>query len=89
MSTIGDVINQFKPKAKVGKRSLYGLTEVGKLKAEEFGVEGKGWKILSYLDDNGTSSLREICEGLGWKEEDTREILRRMMNEGYVRRVTQ
>ncbi len=89
MPTIGDVINQFKPKAKVGKRGLYGLTEVGKLKAEEFGVEGKGWKMLSWLDDNGASSLREISEGLGLKEEDTKELLRRMMNEGYVRRVSQ
>jgi DNA-binding transcriptional regulator PaaX len=33
--------------------------------------------------------LREICEGLGWKEEDVKELLRRMMNEGYVRRVAQ
>lgn len=59
------------------------------MKAEEFGVQGKGWKVLSFLDDNGTSSVREICEGLGFKEEDATEILRRMINDGYVRRVSQ
>lgn len=89
MATIGDLIQQFKPRQKVGRRSLYGLTEIGKVKAEEFGVQGRGWKVLSFLDDNGTSSLRDICEGLGWKEEDTQEILRRLLNDGFVRRIAQ
>lgn len=84
-----ELVQSLRPKPKVGRRSLYGLTEVGKVKAEEFGVQGKGWKVLSYLDDNGTSSVREICEGLGLKEEDTTEILRRMISDGYVRRISQ
>ena len=81
-----DIIKSFVPARKVraGSRASYGLTELGKQKAETFGLEGPTWEVLGYLNDNGPSSLNDICDGLHLKTERAREILNRLINSRYV-----
>jgi hypothetical protein len=79
-----EVIKALRPTNKVRKRSLWGLTPSGKKKAEEYGAQGIRWHILNYLDDNGESSLRDICETTHIKEDDGREILRGLHADGLI-----
>ena len=81
-----DIVKSFIPahKVRVGSRASYGLTELGKTKAETFGLEGVTWQILGYLNDNGPSSLNDICEGLHFMPERAREILNRLITSRYV-----
>ena len=85
-----DLVKSYVPaRSRVGRKCSYGLTELGKQKAEEFEDAGTTkWKVLNYLDDNGVSSLREICEGLHLPEDTAKELLRKSMDSGYALRVT-
>ena len=85
-----DVLEQFKPKRKVrlGTRCTYTLTQLGKSKAEEFGLSGPSWQVLAYLDENGQCTMRDITEGVHFSEEKTKEVLKRLIDSGYVKRVT-
>lgn len=85
-----DVIDQFRPRKKVrlGTRSTYMLTQLGKTKAEEFALSGPVWTVLAYLDDNGQCTMRDISEGAHFSEEKTKEVLKRLIDSGYVKRVS-
>jgi len=90
MGTIGDLIDNFRPRRKVrlGTRCTYALTPMGKIKAEEFGLNGPSWDVLAYLDENHQSTVAEISEGTHHKEDRVKEVVRRLIASGYVKRVT-
>lgn len=81
-----DVVKSFIPahKVRVGSRCSYGLTQAGKEKAETFGFEGPKWEVLTYLNDNGASTLNDISEGMHLKVERVKEVLNRLIRERYV-----
>ena len=90
MGNIGDLIETFRPRRKVrlGMRCTYALTPLGKTKAEEFGLNGPSWDVLAYLDENHQSTVAEISEGTHYKEDRVKEVLKRLIASGYVKRVT-
>ncbi len=87
---IGDLVDTFRPRRKVrlGIRCTYQLTQLGKTKAEEFGLSGPSWDVLAYMDENGASTIKEVAEGCHFSPEKTKEVLKKLIDSGYVRRVT-
>lgn len=87
---LAELLDRFRPRRKVGlgMRCTYALTELGKTKAEEFGMSGPAWDVLAYLDENHQSTVQEISEGTHYKEDRVKEILKRLIASGCVRRVT-
>lgn len=85
---IGDFIRVHK-KATVGTHSTYGLSALGKTKAEEFALSGPRWEVLAMLNENGPSSVREIAEETKLSPEKVKAILRGHIRSGYVKKVSQ
>jgi len=77
-------------KAKIDSRASYGLTELGKTKCEDYLGEGGSvtLNVMSYLDDHGPSRIRQIAKDLDMHEDDTKEVLKKLVSSGYVRIVT-
>ena len=78
----------FRKKATVGVHHSYGLTALGKTKAEEFSLSGPKWEVLAVLNENGPSSVSEIAEESKSSTDKIKAILRMLIRSGYVRRVT-
>ena len=76
-------------RTKVGMRQSYGVTTLGKTKAEEFSLSGPPWKVLAYLAEDGPSSVNEIERETGMSTEKVTLILKSLLNNGYVQTVTQ
>lgn len=79
--------NFFKPKVKISTNNAYGLTPLGKTKAEEFALSGPKWEALAILNENGPSSVGEVAEELKCSPEKVRAILRSLIKSGYIRRI--
>lgn len=74
-----------KRKIKIGKRSQYSLTPLGKIKTESFSIENKvAYNVSDYLNENGASSVGEIASGLHESDERVTEALKRLLASGYV-----
>ena len=88
---IEDLIYSFRPRRRVriGVRGTFGLTQLGKVKVDELGVEGPPWEILSYLDEHGPSSLSEIAEGTHLSDEKVKTVTNKLIRAGYIRKVQQ
>lgn len=78
----------FKAKHQVGMHSVYGLTPLGKRKAE-LSLSGPQWEVLTYLNENGSSSVSEISGEIKASPEKVRAILRNLLQSGYVRKESQ
>jgi DNA-binding MarR family transcriptional regulator len=89
MGHIGELFDTFRPrrKIKLGTRCTYALTPLGKTKAEEFAATGPAWDVLAYLDENHQSTIADISEGTRHKEDRVKEVLKRLISSGYVKRV--
>lgn len=87
---VADLIRSVIPArdVRIGVRASYGLTELGKTKAETFSLEGPTWEVLAYLDENGPCSFNELVEGCHMKTENMKTMLKRLIVSGYVRAVT-
>lgn len=86
---IGDLIDQFRPRRKVrlGTRCTYMLSQLGKGKVEEFGLSGPQWDVLAYLDENGQCTIKEISDGTHHSDDKVKQILKKLIGAGYVKRV--
>ena len=78
-----------KTRVKVGKRQSYGVTALGKEKAEKFDLPGLRWKVLAYLSEFGPSSLSEVTRETNLNDEKVMLILKGLMEDGYVTPVSQ
>jgi len=78
---------QVRRKIRLGTRCTYALTPLGKKKAEEFAATGPLWDVLAYLDENHESTISDIAEGTPHKEDRVKEVLKRLISSGYVKRV--
>lgn len=71
------------------KRGTYGLTELGKIKANEYGLAGPRWEVLNDLDDNGPSSKREISERIHIPEDKVKVVLQSLEADRFVTEMAQ
>jgi len=78
-----------KSRARVGKHQSYGVTTLGKQKAEEFALSGPRWKVLAHLAEDGPSSMSEIMRETNLSDEKVKLILKGLMDDGYVIPVSQ
>lgn len=78
----------FKPKKQVGLHQTYGLTPLGKTKAEEFSLAGSRWEVLACLSENGPSSVTEISGEVRTSPEKVKAMLKGLIRSGYVRQVS-
>lgn len=76
-------------RVKVSLRASYGVTALGKQKAEEFALSGPRWEVLAYLAEEGPSSISEIEKQVGMSGDKVKLILRQLISSSYVQRVTQ
>ena len=67
------------------KRVAYELTQLGKIKAEEVGLGGAEWEVLSYINDHGPSPKQEISAETHMAEQKVKVILGRLQASGYVK----
>ena len=84
---ISDMFRRKTPTA--GTHLTYGLTPLGKTKAESFTNNTPSALALSALNENGVSSVAEIADELKTSPEKIKAILRGLIKSGYVRRVSQ
>jgi DNA-binding MarR family transcriptional regulator len=71
----------------VADHMVVGLTPLGKSKAEHFTASGPIFDVLSYLQDNGASSIKDIAGELHTTPKKARVIVKEMISSGYVRRM--
>jgi len=88
---LGDVIKGIDyARSKRAKRfNNYALTELGKRKVEEYGVDGFEGRVMNDLDDNGPSTLREIAGRVPLEERRAKEVLEKLIAKQRVIRVAQ
>jgi len=63
------------------------LTELGKVKAEDYGGKGPEFDVMNDLNDNGPSTAREISERLHMEEKIARVVLDHLIMKQRVVRV--
>jgi len=78
----------FKKKPQVGLHHTYGLTQLGKTKAEEFSLTGPKWEVLACLNENGPSSVAEISEEVNTTTEKVKAMLKGLIRSGYIRQIS-
>ena len=71
-------------RVKVGVRQSYGVTALGKQKAEEFSLSGPRWQVLAYLSENGPSSVAEVTKECSLSDDKAKLILKGLIQNGYV-----
>lgn len=76
-------------RAKVGAHHSYGVTQLGKQKAEEFALSGPRFDVLAHLAEHSPCSVSEIEKECHMSKDKVESILRSLMNDGYVQPVSQ
>lgn len=71
---------------RVGSETTFGLTALGKTKAESASTEGPKFHVLDILN-NGPSSVKELSEETGMADGKIKAIVKSLMSAGYVRRM--
>jgi DNA-binding IscR family transcriptional regulator len=67
------------------KATLVTLTELGKQKSEQVEqATGLRLKVVSYLEENGASSISEISSKIGYPQEQVKEMVNRLYKEQWV-----
>jgi DNA-binding MarR family transcriptional regulator len=67
------------------KTSSIAITSTGKRKVEELSAGGIRFDILSYLEDNGSSTINELADATRANEHKVRETIKRMEHDGWVK----
>ena len=88
---IGNLLDSFRGRRRhrLGVRGAYGLTPLGKTKVDELSVDGPPWQVMSYLDENGPSSLSEIGSGVHIGDDKVKSVTNKLIRSGYIRKVEQ
>ena len=76
-------------RAKVGQHQSYGVTPLGKQKAEEFALSGPRLSVLQHIAENAPCSVNEIVRECNMNDEKVKHVLRSLMSEGYVQPMAQ
>lgn len=78
----------FRGKTDVGTNHTYGLTALGKTKAEDLSLHGNKGTVVACMNENGASSISEISEETKINTEHVKNILRILIKSGYVHKVS-
>ena len=70
------------------KQSNIAITQTGKRKVEELSAGGIKFDILSYLEDNGSSSINELADATRANEHKVRMTIKSMIHDGWVKEST-
>lgn len=65
----------------------YGLTPLGKTKAEQYTVNTPQAQVLSYLNENGVSTVSDIAGEIRKSPEVTKLIIRQLLRNGWIRKI--
>jgi len=76
-----------KRRSQAGINVTFGLTPLGKTKAEQFSATGPKFDILAALDEGGPSSVSEIAEETKMSTNKVKTIIKQLVASGYVRKV--
>lgn len=76
---------QFRNKTKV--KPQYGLTPLGKIKAEEFHIAGAKGEVIGTLEEIGSGTIGEIAEASKMTPERVKLILQSLISNGYVGKI--
>jgi predicted transcriptional regulator len=89
IKSIGKMVTP-RGKAKIDSYASYGLSELGKVHVEDYlGEDGSvTLNVMSYLDEHGPSRIRTIAKDLDMHEDEVKEVLKKLLSQGYVRMVT-
>ena len=77
-----------KHKTDVGTNHTYGLTALGKTKAEELALQGNKGTVAACMNENGASSISEISEETKINPEHVKTVLRVLIKNGYAHKVS-
>jgi len=69
---------------KVGSRTVFRLSPIGKEKAQNMEAEGKTLAVLDYLDSAGPSTISDISEQTRQKEDEARLVIKNLLSKHYV-----
>lgn len=74
----------------MGKKRLnsVSITQTGKRKVEELSAGGIKFDILSYLEDNGSSTVNELAEITRADEHKIRLTVKSMIKDGWIKEST-
>lgn len=72
---------------KAQTHDTFGLTSLGKEKAEKFTSTNADSMILNHLNENGVSTISEISQDLRTSPQKVKMVVRSLMRRGYVRKV--
>jgi len=61
------------------------LTSLGRQKANNFGLDGVKFDVLTTMAEQGPCSIGEIANATGLSDEQTQRIVRSLVQSGYVR----
>lgn len=76
-------------RARVGIHQSYGVTALGKQKAEQFALDGPPWKILAHIAEDGPCSISELEKEVGMSNDKVKRVLKGLIDDGYVQGVSQ
>lgn len=74
----------FGRRSSAGIHTTFGLTPLGKTKAEQFSLQGPRFDVLSHLDENGPSSVAEIAEEQKMSTKKVKAIIKLLIKEELV-----
>lgn len=66
------------------KSKAYHLTDIGKKKHDQYAGGEPRLTILSYLDETGASTVKEISEGTNLNEDRVESAIKTMLSEGWL-----
>ena len=70
-----------------GVNTTFGLTPLGKTKAEQFSMQGPRFDVLAVLDEGGPCSISEIAEETKMSTNKIKQIIKQLVVSNYVRKV--
>jgi hypothetical protein len=80
----GMVVNTSKAHVRVSSRANYGVTPLGRVKAEEGAIPGNKGRVLAAVESLSFSEPVEIAQEVNLSLEQTKHILKYLIKKGYV-----
>ena len=65
--------------------TVFVLTPLGKQKADSFSMDGVKFDVLCSLVENGPSTIADISNDTGIRDDATKRIIKALVRSGYVR----
>jgi DNA-binding MarR family transcriptional regulator len=73
-------------KTKVSEHAHYGLTPLGKIKAEGYSLSGAEGEVIAAIEDDN-DMVPEICNATKFTPEKVKWVIKRLIRKGYVQQL--